>query len=129
MLTITKPQSNRIDISLDGILTADLMREALDTLIDASADIRHGVMLYRIPELCMPTIGALAVEFARLPKLFGLVGKFDKCAVLSDAHWLRMAAEIEGRIFPGLDIKSFTFDEVDAAEAWLAEDVAAEMTP
>jgi hypothetical protein len=63
----------------------------------------------------------LGVEFSRLPKLFGLLGKFEKCAVLSDAAWLRTAAEVEGALFPGITIKAFKMDEEEAAEAWLAE--------
>lgn len=120
MLTITKPQPNRVDIELRGKVDADAMRVALDDLLAKSEDVRHGRMLYRIPEFALPTFGALGVEMRRLPKLFGLLGRFDRCAVLSDAAWLRTAAEIEGALFPGITIKSFPLDEAEAAEAWLA---------
>ena len=80
-------------------------------------------MLYKITSFALPTFGAIAVEMARLPKLFGLLGKYDKCAVLADADWVKTAAEIEGALFPGLDIKSFDYEDYEAAEAWLnAED-------
>lgn len=121
MLTITKPSENRVDIELRGELDADTMRTALDDLIEKSENVTGGRMLYRIPEFAMPTLGAIGVEFSRLPKLFGLLGKFDRCAVLSDAGWIRTAAEVEGRLFPGIEIKAFALDEVEAAEAWLAE--------
>ena len=68
----------------------------------------------------MPTMGAIGAEIAPMPGLLSLIGRFDKCALVSGTAWLRTAAEIEG-YGPGLQIKSFTPDAVDAAEAWLAD--------
>lgn len=77
-------------------------------------------MMYRIPSFSMPTGGALAVEMMRLPQLFDLIGQFDRCAVLSDIAWIRTAAEVEGALIPGLQIKTFGLEAVAAAENWLA---------
>lgn len=120
MLTITQPKPDRLDIELKGELDADIMRTALDELIAKSEGISHGRMLYRIGDFHMPTLGALAVELRRLPKLFGLLGKFEKCAVVSEAGWIRKAAEIEGVLFPGIEIRSFEPGQADVAEEWLA---------
>ena len=120
MFTITKPSANRIDIDLNGSLDAETMATALDDLLEKSQDITNGKMLYRITEFALPSLAAIGVEITRLPKMFGLLGKFDKCAVLSDAAWLRTAAEIEGALFPGIRIRSFELDQTEAAEAWLA---------
>jgi hypothetical protein len=122
MLDVSKPSANRVNIELSGALDADAMRTALDLLIEKSEGITHGKMLYTISDFEVPTLGAMAVEFARMPKLFGLLGKFDKCAVLSEAGWIRTAAEIEGAIFPSLTIKSFSPSDAQAAEAWLMKD-------
>jgi len=121
MLTVSKPSPNRVDIELSGTLDAETMRTALEDLIAKSEDVTNGRMLYTIPEFAMPTLGALGVELQFLPKLFGLLGKFDRCAVLSDASWIRTAAEIEGALFPGITIKSFELDNLEAAETWLSE--------
>ena len=122
MLTITKPSPNRIDVALSGTLDADAMRAGLDDLIDSAADISAGRMLYTITDFELPTLGAIGVEMTRLPKLFGLLGRFDKCAVICDTDWLRRAAEIEGALFPGIDIRAFPPEDRGAAEAWLASD-------
>lgn len=119
MLTITKRSENRVDIELDGALDADGMRAALDDLIAQSQSIENGQMLYRIGDFKLPTLGALAVEFSRLPKLFGLLGKYDKCAVISASDWIRKAAEIEGALIPGIEIRSFSLNEQESAEVWL----------
>ena len=120
MLTITKPSPDRVDIDLDGRIDADIMRAALDDLIAKSQGVKGGRMLYRIRNFELPTLGAIGVEFSKLPKLFGLLGAFDKCAVLSDSAWLNKAAEIEGAVFPGIEIKSFGLDQQDVAEEWLS---------
>ena len=120
MLKITKPSSDRLDIDLSGALNADAMRAGLDSLIEKSDGITHGKMLYRVSDFEMPSLGALAVEFQQMPKLFSLIGRFDKCAVLSDASWIRTAAEIEGAVIPGLEIKSFPLVSANQAEQWLA---------
>ncbi|SEK53957.1 STAS/SEC14 domain-containing protein [Pacificibacter marinus] len=119
MLNVTKPNSDRVEIELSGHLDADGMRLGLDRLIEVSENVRHGQMLYTISDFSMPTLGAFGVEVGRLPKLFGLLGKFDKCAVICDTAWLRKAAMVEGALFPGLDIKSFEPSETAQAEAWL----------
>lgn len=119
MFKITRTAEDRIEIEISGSIDADDMRSGMDTLIAQSEGISHGRMLYRISDFKMPTLGALGVEFARLPKLFGLIGKFDRCALLCDTAWIRTTAEIEGALIPGLEIKSFDFGDVAAAEAWL----------
>jgi len=123
MFSITKPSENRIDIKIDGTIDGEAMRAGLDDLIANSEEISHGSMLYTITNFSMPTLGAMGVEFAKLPKLFQLLSKFDRCAVISNESWIRTAAEIEGAIIPGLKIKSFEFEEVEEAETWLAETV------
>ncbi len=119
MLNISKPLVNRLDIELTGTLDAEAMRLALDQLIEQSDGIIHGKMLYKVFDFEMPTLGAMAVELYRMPKLFGLIGKFEKCAVLSDTAWIRTAAEIEGAVFRSLEIRSFALADIQTAEAWL----------
>lgn len=121
MINITKTSSDRIDITIKGEIAADDMRDGLDSLIAQSEGITQGKMLYTITGFAFPTFGAFGVEFVRLPKLFGLLSKFDRCAVISDTPWLRTAAEVEGAMFPNLDIKSFPPTHKDAAEAWLED--------
>lgn len=111
---------NRIDIEFGGKLDSDDMRVALDELVSKSEGIQNGRMLYRINDFKLPTLGAIAVEFSRLPKMFKLIRKFDRAAVLADKEWVQKASEIEGALIPGLKIKAFDLDETAEAERWLA---------
>ncbi|WP_375255683.1 STAS/SEC14 domain-containing protein [Yoonia sp.] len=122
MFEVIDKSPKRVDIVVNGQIDADEMRNGLNALIAASKDVSAGVMLYRITDFAMPSFGALGVEMGQLPKLFGLLGKFEKCAVVSDTGWIKKAAEIEGALIPGLKIKSFDLDAQDAAEAWLDEE-------
>lgn len=119
MFTITKRSENRIDIAISETIDSDEMAKIVDEFVEKSKNVQNGHMLYTITDFSMPTMGALWVEMTRLPKLFGLIGKFKKCAVLTDVGWMRKAASVEGALIPGLTIKSFELDQVAAAEEWL----------
>ncbi|CAH0992425.1 hypothetical protein SIN8267_02545 [Sinobacterium norvegicum] len=121
MFNVMKNGSNRLDLELRGKIDSDGMRLALEQMFSAAESIESGRMLYRIHDFDLPTLGAIGVELSRLPELLRMVKKFDRCAVLCDKQWVQKIGEFEGRLIPGLDIKSFNSDETDAAEAWLAE--------
>ena len=122
MFTVTPNGPNRVDIELSGKLDEAAMEVALDELIEQTKDIEHGRMLYRIGDFKLPTLGAIKVELARLPKMFGLIRNFDRAAVLADQSWIKVISEIEGALIPGLKINAFDPSEEAAAEAWLAQD-------
>lgn len=120
MFRITEAGANRLDLEVSGKVDAASMRAALDDLLAKSRDIEDGRMLYTITDFHLPTLGAIGIEVARLPALFGLMRKFRRAAVLTDRKWLQKASEFEGAMFPGLEIKAFDLDQRAAAQAWLA---------
>ena len=120
MFKVIKTGTNRLDIELSGKLNAEEMTQALDELAEKSEGIEHGRMLYDVVEFHLPSLDAIAIEFSRLPSMFGLIKKFDRAAVLSDKTWLKKASELEGILIPGLEIKAFSRDQRAEAEAWLA---------
>ncbi len=122
MFSVTPNGLNRVDIEFGGKLDSDAMKVALDDLAEKTKGIKNGRMLYRVNDFQLPTLGAIAVELSRLPKLFSLICKFDRVAVLADKDWVRKVSEIEGALIPGLDIKGFDLDQEAEAETWLAED-------
>ena len=113
--------ANRLDIALRGKLDTEEMKTALDELVSKSAHIAHGTMLYDVIDFHIPSLGAIAVEFFRLPSMFALIKKFDRAAVLADKAWLKKASEIEGLLYPGLEIKAFNRDQRAEAEDWLSD--------
>jgi len=120
MFKVVISGENRLDVDFSGKLDSEGMKTGLDELIEKSKDFVNGRMLYRIGDFDFPTLGALGEELSRIPELFGLIGKFDKVAVVASKGWVRKAGEIEGALIPGLDIKAFEEDQLAAAEDWLA---------
>ena len=111
---------NRLDIEMSGKLDAEDMKIALDELVSNSKNIENGKMLYEIIDFHLPSLGAIGIEFSRLPSMFGLIKKFNRAAVLTDKTWLKKVSELEGTLYPGLEIKAFSRDQKAEAEDWLS---------
>ncbi|WP_420403290.1 STAS/SEC14 domain-containing protein [Nisaea sp.] len=120
MIRIAKTAPNRIEMEFEGdSIDEDTMQNAIEELIALTKDMEHGQLLYRLQRFPWPSLAAIGVKFGHLPDLFKMLGRFDRCAVLSDESWLRTASDIEGALIPGLEIKGFRMDEAEAADAWL----------
>ena len=121
MFTVRKTGDKRLEIEMRGKLNSDEMRRALDDIEIKSKGIEGGTLLYDVIDFHLPSLGAIAIEFSRLPSMIGLMKKFDRAAVLADQAWLKAVSEFEGALIPGLEIKGFNRDERMEAEAWLEE--------
>ena len=120
MFKVTQNGMNRLDIEMSGKLNSEEMQTALDELVSKSKNIENGKMLYDVIDFHLPSLGAIGIEFSRLPSMFGLMKKFDRAAVLTDKTWLKKVSEFEGVLYPGLEIKAFNRDQKEEAEAWLS---------
>ena len=120
MFKVTQKGRNRLDIEMNGTLNTEEMKIALDELVCKSKDIQNGKMLYEVIDFHLPSLGAIAIEFSRLPSMLGLLKKFDRAAVLTDKTWLKKVSEFEGALYPGLEIKAFNRNQKVEAEAWLS---------
>lgn len=120
MFKVIPNGTNRLDIEMSGKLDTEDMRVALDELENKSKNIEKCKMLYEIIDFHIPSLGAIGVEFSRLPAMFGLMKKFDRAAVLTDKAWLKKVSELEGVLYPGLEIRAFNRDQKAEAEAWLS---------
>lgn len=121
MFKVRKTAPNRLDIELSGKLDSKEMQTALDALESNARGIENGIMLYDVVQFHIPSLEAIAIELARLPSMFGIIGKFRKAAVLTDKSWLQKISEFEGLFIPGLEIKAFHREQKKEAELWLSE--------
>ncbi|GAB6386774.1 SpoIIAA family protein [Stutzerimonas marianensis] len=119
MFHVTRIGDKRLEIDFSGKLDSHDMRFALDELWRKSEGITAGQLLWRIGEFDMPTLGAVGVELARIPQLFRLIRRFDRCAVVCAKEWVRKAAELEGTLIPGLTVRAFEEHQGTAAHFWL----------
>jgi len=119
MFHVTRIGDSRIDVDFSGKLDSSEMRFALDELMRKSEGIEHGQMLCRIGDFDWPTLGAVAVELSRIPEVFRLIRRFDRCAVVCAREWVRKASMLEGALIPGLAVKAFDAQQVTEAHNWL----------
>ena len=120
MFKVIQNGKNRLDIEMNGKLDAEEMKIALDELVSKSKNIENGKMLYEVVNYHLPSLGAIGIEFSRLPSMFGLIKKFDRAAVLTDKIWIQKVSELKGLFYPNLEIKAFNLDQKEEAEAWLS---------
>ncbi len=92
----------------------------MDEIVSKSTDIGGGTMLYDVVDFHLPSLGAIAIGFSRLPAIRGFLKKFRRAAVLTGKAWLKMGGEFEGMLYPGVQIRAFTREQRPEAEAWLS---------
>ena len=119
MYTLEKPAPDQITLKLTNGLDADEMNALLDEFLAHAEGLTNGKMLYIIEDFEMPSLGAIGVEMKRLPKLYSLIGKFSRCAVVSDQGWIDTVAKAQGAVFRNLDIETFKSHETSVAQTWL----------
>ncbi|MEM9436421.1 MAG: STAS/SEC14 domain-containing protein [Pseudomonadota bacterium] len=129
MLKVVKTAPNHLDLFLEGQIDGPEMNAALSELVDTTNGMENATMFYHISGFAMPTPSAFMVELGYFPKLFGLISKFRRCAVVTEHAWLRAAAELEGVVIPGLDIKSFEPGQEDMARRWLSSEDHSDNVP
>ena len=116
-------KNDRIEIEISGKLDTQNMIIALDELVSLSENIENGTMLFDVIDYHLPSLGAIKEEFSRLPSMLGFMKKFTRAALLTDKTWLKMIGELEGAVYPGLEVKAFRRNQRSEAEAWLSEEI------
>jgi hypothetical protein len=119
MHNVNRVGDDRLDIIMSGKLDAVETTQILDTLIEQAKGIENGRMLIDVEDFQLPTLGAFKIEFSRLPELFRFTGQFSRAAVLSGEAWVNALSTVEGKLIPGLAIRSFRRDQRYQAESWL----------
>jgi hypothetical protein len=122
MNQVKRTGSDRLDLIVSGKLDAAEATQLIDALIEQAQGIENGRMLVDIDEFQMPTLGALRIELSRLPEAIRFTRQFSRVAVLSGEAWVNAVSTIEGKLIPGLAIKSSRRDQRYQAESWLQSD-------
>ena len=106
-------------LTVSGRIDAEQMRAGLDAFLGALEDGRQTPFLYTITDFEFPSLDAIAVEFGYLPQLITSLTRVGRVALVADQEWLRTAAEVEGKLIPGLEIRSFEPGREADAEDWV----------
>lgn len=121
---LPSPCPDVVAFRVSGKVTAEDVELAWAS-IDAALDEGETIGLYaEIVDLGSFTLDGLVKDLAMGLKQIGEWGRFARYAVVSDARWLRAVADVEGKLLPGIEIRTYTLDEKDAAMAWLTAHTA-----
>lgn len=119
MFTVKRAADDRLDVSVSGKLDDIEAVQMIDALLDGARGIDNGRMLIDVDDFQLPTLGAFRVELSFFPELFRLARQFPRAAVLADESWVRGLSNVESKLIPGLEIRSFRKDQRYQAESWL----------
>lgn len=93
--------------------------------MDAAIDEADAIGLYvEVVDLKGATIRAIVTDVTTGLKNLGKLKHFKRIAVVTDAKWIRTAADVEDKLLPGIDIRAFETAEDEAALAWLTAHAA-----
>lgn len=113
------PAPHVVAFRVGGTLTAREVERVFNALDDA-LDLHETVNLYaEITALSGVSLAAFVKDLAKSLGLLGRLKRFGRYAVVTDAQWIQKAANIEARLIPGLEIRTFPLAESEAAEAWV----------
>lgn len=123
MFDITEDPKGFMHLTISGPISSEEMRDGLEAFLGCLKDGEKTDFLYTISDFEMPSLKAIGVEFTYIPMLMASLRKIGRVALVADQAWLRTAAEVEGKLIPGLTIESFKPAERRQAEAWLTGEV------
>ena len=125
MFNITRDTDGLILLQISGRIDAAEMESGLQHLFADLAEETGARILFRLDDAVLPELSAIAVELRHLPHMLRMMARIDRVAVLSDEGWVRTGAEIEGRLIPGVEIRSWPLSDEAAARAWAADGLPA----
>ncbi|MCF3648715.1 STAS/SEC14 domain-containing protein [Synoicihabitans lomoniglobus] len=119
MHSITRTDSDRLAILLQGKFDADEMDDVLSVFVTKSVGMQDGKLLIHANDYQMPTFEAMRLELSRLSELMPVIHRFSRVAVIAEKAWVRKMSEWEGAVIPDLEIKAFEPTATVDAENWL----------
>lgn len=109
-----------VRLEVGGEIGAAEMEAGLDRFLSVAEGMDRFDVLYVVQDVRIPTLGAIRVELARIGRLWRLLPRLGKIALVANQGWVRSAAKAEAAVIPGLTIETFGPDEEAQARAWLA---------
>ena len=107
-----------VALHVDGKTTAEDLPPVLST-IEKKLAVHDRLRIY----LELHDFGGLSAD-ALLGDLKAALkhwNRFEREAIVTDTAWAQKVASAAGRLVPGLDIRSFAFNERDAARSWIRD--------
>ena len=107
-------------LEVGGDIDAPEMEAGIERFLSAAEPLERFDMLYLVQDVRFPTLSAMRVELARLGRLWRLLPRLDRVALVANQGWIRAAAKAENALIPGVTIETFAAHEEARARSWLA---------
>ncbi|OJV33895.1 STAS/SEC14 domain-containing protein [Sphingomonas sp. 67-36] len=114
MLGIEVAEDGLVELVVDGAISREDFDKVVSTLEGAFA--KHGKV--NVVEV-VRKFGAIAPQlwWRDLTWSFSHLGRFGRCAMVTDSGWIGPVARVMAAMLP-IELKTFGADQLDAARAW-----------
>ena len=112
-------EANIIGLKLDGAIDDEAFDAAI-AAINHALDNNEKIRIYAE----VTSIGGMSLEtfFENIKvksRLLRQVSQFEKEAIVSDKKWIETLIPIADKLFPTVEVRHFSFDEITEAQAWI----------
>ncbi len=95
------------------------------TAVDEALARQDRIALYAEVAMSGMTPGAFALDLGYGLRHLGELHRFARMAVMTNQEWVRRIIQVQGRILPQIEIRTFAESERDEALVWVAQPIPA----
>ena len=117
MVSLEEP--NVVGFRLDGNIDSESFDRAVTEIQNALKNNRKIRIYAEVISLAGMSLETFFENLKVKFEFFGELDKFEREAVVSDKQWIETLVKIGDKLFPGVEVKCFTFAEKDDALAWI----------
>jgi SpoIIAA-like len=122
MLELLPAPEHVVALRVNGSIDRDDIERGIAAVEDALAR-QECIALYTEIAMTGMTPGAFARDLGYGLRHLRELRRFARIAVVTEQEWVRRVVQVQGRILPQIEIRTFTPGEQDAALTWVAQPI------
>lgn len=121
-----KLNNNIVHLDISGPLAKESVEASLEWIKkfqnNASEANDNFAIQVDMPKGEFEDLSEMSRQFQTIGRMLRHSKSADKCAVITDSIFVRNSAKVESSVIPGLEIRTFDFDDTDVAKRWLKDE-------
>lgn len=122
MIEVLSSPAHLVALKVTGRLEASDIEAAVVAMEGALSELRKISLFFDLSEMEELTFEAVKKDMSYAYQMLSHLGRYHRGAVVTDREWIAVATRVEDFLLPGLDVRSFSPDQRDAAFAWASEE-------
>jgi len=122
MLEVLPSPEHVVALRVSGSIDRDDIERGIAAVEDALAR-QERIAVYAEIAMTGMTPGAFARDLGYGLRHLHELRRFARMAVVTEQEWVRRVVQVQGRILPQIEIRTFTAGERDAALTWVAQPI------